>query len=94
MPGGLYVDGPRSQPHYVVSMTNNVGRLSFVYQNGRTAQAGSFTASVSSGRLSAHFSGGQVLTGTVGTGTFALSGCQAVLKFAIQPHSCTFTRQA
>jgi hypothetical protein len=94
---GLYTDGPDGSPHYVLSFTAGRGgvlrgSVSFLYQDGRMATAGSDAGALSgSGKITLTLAAGKVLSGSYASGHLNLAGCAAALPLATFPGGCTFT---
>jgi hypothetical protein len=95
--GGMYTDGPDGTPHYALSLTLGSGgglrgSASFLYQDGRVSNAGSYTGtSPGSGKITLAFGDGKALSGRYSAGRLNLAGCAAALPLATFTGGCTFT---
>lgn len=94
---GLYTDAPDGTPHYVLSFASRGGSairgsVSFLYQDGRIATAGSYAGTLSgSGKITLTLGDGKALSGTYTAGRLDLPGCAAALPLATAAGGCTFT---
>jgi hypothetical protein len=94
---GLYTDAPDGNPHYVLSFTARAGgglrgSVSFLYQDGRMATAGSYAGTLSgSGKITLTLADGKALSGSYASGHLTLAGCAAALPLATVAGDCTFT---
>jgi hypothetical protein len=95
---GTYADDESdSVPRYLLSVAYTTpdaiqGSITFIYQDGRTETAGNYTAALSStGTTTMQFGDGNTLPLTVQADTLQLAGCDALLRWATRPGSCTFT---
>ena len=93
---GTYTDGPAGFPHYVVDVTSSTGdsvagSISFVYQDGRTASAGTFSGRASGGRATLTIDPqGTAATATYTSTTLVLDSCTTYLQHTASAAQCTF----
>jgi hypothetical protein len=94
--GGMYTDGPDGTPHYALSLTLGSGgglrgSVSFLYQDGRISNAGSYTGtSPGSGKITLALGDGIALSGRYSAGRLNLAGCAAALPLATFAGGCSF----
>jgi hypothetical protein len=65
--------------------------VTFVYQDGRSQAVGTYTSVASGGRFTMRLSNQSPISGTFSARTFTLTGCGAVLRWAVEPQQCAFT---
>jgi len=93
---GLYTDAPDGTPHYVLGFTAATGSavrvaVSYLYQDGRIAAAGSYRGTLASGgKLTLTPVRGQTLTGRYDGDRVVLDGCAAALPLITSSAGCRF----
>jgi hypothetical protein len=93
---GLYTDGPDGTAHYVIAVGPGghdaiSGSVTFLYQDGRTATIGHYTAKLSSSAtLAMVFTDGKALTGRYAGGELTLARCRSILVWSGTSSGCRF----
>jgi len=93
---GLYTDGPDGTAHYVIAVGPGghdaiSGSVTFLYQDGRTATIGHYTARLSSSAtLAMVFTDGKALAGRYAGGKLTLTRCRSILTWAVTSSGCRF----
>jgi len=83
-------------PHYVIALSLSgrdgiTGSVTYMYQDGRVGTVGSYTGTLSGGKLTVTF-GGKALAGRYTGGDLTLASCGRVLTWATAvPSGCRFT---
>lgn len=102
LPSGDYTDGPTGTPHYVITVTDSAdtfnGKIYFLYQDGRTSTAFTYTAQADpAGIFTLTTDSGAAHPGTYSRHVLTLTGCGSYLTRASTanpnnspPQSCTF----
>ncbi len=102
LPSGDYTDGPTGRPHYVITVTDSAdtfnGKIYFLYQDGRTSTAFTYTAQADpAGTFTVTTNSGATHPGTYSHHVLTLTGCGSYLTWASTtnpsnspPQSCTF----
>jgi hypothetical protein len=65
--------------------------VTFVYQDGRSQVVATYTGVSSNGKLTMHLDTQHTLSGAFSARQFTLSGCQAALRWAVDPQQCVFS---
>lgn len=99
-PGGMqtgnYADGAAGVPHYVVDVTSSTsssvaGSITFIYQDGRTADVGTFSGTAGGGRAMLTIAPqGTQASATYTSTTLVLENCTSYLQYAATAAQCTF----
>jgi hypothetical protein len=104
---GIYVNDVQGTPHYFVSLTNGSGgavsgEVDFLFQDGQTEVAFTFTGTIRNGMLTMYPANVQndprivsgvpsVLSAVLDPGAFGLGGCTGYLPFVESLAECSFT---